>query len=75
MKLAGTLATAAALALAGAAAFALMARLRSRSRRRNSRSILSWPKPLPNNWIFGQIGGIFVDKDDNVPGSASARAR
>jgi hypothetical protein len=26
----------------------------------------SWPKPLPNNWIFGQIGGIFVDKDDNV---------
>src|SRR4249919_2781113 len=26
----------------------------------------SWPKPLPKNWIFGQIGGIFVDKDDNV---------
>jgi hypothetical protein len=26
----------------------------------------SWPKSLPNNWIFGQIGGIFVDKDDNV---------
>src|SRR5258708_34573002 len=26
----------------------------------------SWPKPLPNNWIFGQIGGLFVDKDDNV---------
>src|ERR1044072_3423417 len=26
----------------------------------------SWPKPLPNNWILGQIGGIFVDKDDNV---------
>ena len=21
----------------------------------------SWPKPLPNNWILGQIGGIFVD--------------
>src|ERR1044072_2026082 len=26
----------------------------------------SCPKPLPNNWILGQIGGIFVDKDDNV---------
>ena len=27
----------------------------------------SWPKPLPHNWIFGQIGGIFVDpKDDTI---------
>src|ERR1044071_5873483 len=26
----------------------------------------SWPKPLPHNWILGQIGGIFVDKDDNI---------
>jgi hypothetical protein len=26
----------------------------------------SWPKPLSNNLIFGQIGGIFVDRDDNV---------
>ena len=26
----------------------------------------SWPKPLPSNWILGQIGGVFVDKDDNV---------
>jgi hypothetical protein len=21
----------------------------------------SWPKPLPNNWIIGQVGGITVD--------------
>jgi hypothetical protein len=21
----------------------------------------SWPKPLPNNWILGQVGGITVD--------------
>src|SRR5262249_38130500 len=21
----------------------------------------SWPKPLPNNWIIGQVGGIPVD--------------
>ena len=26
----------------------------------------SWPKPLPNNWIFGQIAGIYIDKRDNV---------
>src|SRR5690349_21144046 len=26
----------------------------------------SWPKPLPNHWIFGQIGGIFVDSQDHI---------
>src|SRR5579872_2567954 len=26
----------------------------------------SWPKTLPNNWIFGQIGGIFVDAQDHI---------
>ena len=25
-----------------------------------------WPKPLPNNWILGQIGGIAVDGQDNI---------
>jgi DNA-binding beta-propeller fold protein YncE len=25
-----------------------------------------WPKPLPNNWIMGQIGGISVDAQDNI---------
>jgi NHL repeat len=25
-----------------------------------------WPKPLPNNWILGQIGGITVDAQDNI---------
>ena len=25
-----------------------------------------WPKPLPNNWILGQIGGITVDGQDNI---------
>jgi hypothetical protein len=25
-----------------------------------------WPKPLPNNWLFGQIGGIAVDEQDHV---------
>jgi DNA-binding beta-propeller fold protein YncE len=25
-----------------------------------------WPKPLPNNWKLGQIGGLFVDRHDNI---------
>jgi len=25
-----------------------------------------WPKPLPNDWILGQVSGIAVDNDDNV---------
>jgi hypothetical protein len=26
----------------------------------------SWPKPLPNNWILGQVAGIAVDAQDHV---------
>ena len=25
-----------------------------------------WPKPLPNNWILGQVAGIAVDTQDHV---------
>ena len=25
-----------------------------------------WPKPLPHNWILGQVGGIYVDAQDNI---------
>jgi DNA-binding beta-propeller fold protein YncE len=25
-----------------------------------------WPKPLPNNWILGQVGGISIDAQDNI---------
>jgi DNA-binding beta-propeller fold protein YncE len=25
-----------------------------------------WPKPLPNKWILGQIGGVAVDSHDHV---------
>jgi len=25
-----------------------------------------WPKPLPNNYILGQVGGVFVDPQDHV---------
>ena len=26
----------------------------------------SWPQPLPNNWILGQVSGIATDADDHV---------
>ena len=26
----------------------------------------AWPKPLPNNWIIGQIGGITVDRQGHI---------
>ena len=26
----------------------------------------SWPKPLPNNWILGQVGGITVDAQGHI---------
>jgi hypothetical protein len=25
-----------------------------------------WPKPLPNNWRIGQVGGMAVDRNDNI---------
>ena len=26
----------------------------------------SWPKPLPNNWVVGQVSGIAVDAQDHI---------
>ena len=26
----------------------------------------TWPKPLPNNWLIGQVGGLTVDSHDNI---------
>ena len=39
-----------------------------------------WPKPLPNNWILGQVSGVAVDKRGHVwivqrPRSLSDRER
>jgi hypothetical protein len=25
-----------------------------------------WPKPLPNNWMLGQVSGIYVDSHDHI---------
>src|SRR5262249_61185596 len=27
---------------------------------------LAWPKPLPNNWVLGGLGGTCVDARDHV---------
>ena len=26
----------------------------------------SWPKPLPENWVTGQVSGVCVDREDHV---------
>ncbi len=26
----------------------------------------TWPQPLPENWLIGQVGGIAVDQGDNI---------
>lgn len=26
----------------------------------------AWPQQLPDNWVIGDVGGITVDKDDNI---------
>src|ERR1700694_1046893 len=40
----------------------------------------SWPKPLPNRWILGQVSGIATDRFDRIwvvhrPGSLNERER
>src|SRR5438876_5937213 len=27
-----------------------------------------WPKPLPNRWVTGEVGGICVDSNDHIFG-------
>src|SRR4030095_14927930 len=27
---------------------------------------VNWPKPLPNRWVLGGLGGLCVDKNDHV---------
>src|SRR5579862_5068668 len=26
----------------------------------------TWPKPLPNGWVTGQVGGTCIDSQDNI---------
>ena len=39
-----------------------------------------WPRPLPNNWMLGQVAGLAVSNDDNIwivhrPSTLDARQR
>ena len=39
-----------------------------------------WPKPLPNNWLLGQVAGIRADRNNHIwvlhrPNSLTARER
>ncbi len=55
-----------ALAFAGLAAFAVIGPVAAAESPKFEIDA-SWPKPMPKNWILGQIGGIFVDpKDDTI---------
>jgi hypothetical protein len=31
----------------------------------------AWPKPLPNNWIIGEVGGITADSKGHIWGLPS----
>lgn len=54
-------------AVAGMLAFAFVQPVTAAGKVPQFQIDTSWPKPLPHNWILGQIGGIFVDpKDDTI---------
>ena len=38
----------------------------SRNDRPNFRVDADWPKPLPNNWLVGQVAGVAVDRHDRI---------
>jgi hypothetical protein len=56
------------LAFAAAAAFVLFGCAQSPTRESSGGYTVdaSWPKPLPNNWILGQVAGLAVDARDHV---------
>ena len=59
----------AAAVLAGLAVFALPSNLvQASSSNRAPRFVVDpdWPKPLPNQWLVGQVAGVAVDRHDNI---------
>ena len=55
----------AALALAAAIAGAHVADAQTRTPPRYEADV-NWPKPLPNRWVLGGLGGVCVDAQDHV---------
>jgi sugar lactone lactonase YvrE len=56
--------TCAVAALAAAIAYAPASRAQNGALRYEAD--LSWPKPLPNRWVLGGLGGVCVDAQDHV---------
>jgi DNA-binding beta-propeller fold protein YncE len=49
-----------------AAALLMAAALPAQSRAVRYEADVSWPKPLPNQWVLGGLGGVCVDAQDHV---------
>jgi DNA-binding beta-propeller fold protein YncE len=48
------------------AAFGAVCRMQAQGRGPKFMVDPSWPKPLPENWVNGQVSGVCVDAQDNV---------
>lgn len=53
-------------ALALAAALVVSAWAQGGARAPDYQVDAAWPKPLPNRWLIGQVGGLAVDKRDHI---------
>jgi DNA-binding beta-propeller fold protein YncE len=52
--------------IVGACALALAALSGARAEGPALKVDPTWPKQLPNNWILGQVGGMFIDAQDHI---------
>ena len=46
--------------------FAIVCRAQAHGRSQQFVVDSNWPKPLPDNWVIGQVSGVCVDAQDNV---------
>ena len=58
--------TTAALVIGGAVAFLLPKAAGAQAPAPKYQVDTSWPKPLPNQWVLGGLGGVCVDAQDHV---------
>src|SRR5205085_6416517 len=52
--------------IAGAATILLAASIGAQSQAVQYEADVAWPKPLPNRWVLGGLGGVCVDAQDHV---------
>ena len=58
--------TTAALVIGGAVAFLLPKAAGAQAPAPKYQVDTTWPKPLPNQWVLGGLGGVCVDAQDHV---------